>query len=213
MRTPRTLYIYIRNGENVSDLILFKISWHSLYEVAVQHKPYSESIHSLSGVEHCITVVDPETLAEPDIKEFMKTREFISAQKNPFEPHPMNLISRVMMESFRRWAQEQEPFDVVVLGQTTFSEKIMRIQPFKARPSIFVRFSSYYGDGPGGTRPSPRELGFHIDCPKDLKMLFELLNCDGFVRALSLGSRDNAYASVKELNETKIFRKKPLILF
>lgn len=83
----------------------------------------------------------------------------------------------------------QYPFDIIVAGQTPVAEMVIKgldELPAEKKPSLVIRFSSYFGEN---TRPyenstEAKEAGYQYDCAKDYELLYCLLCCKFFIEAV-----------------------------
>ena len=113
----------------------------------------------------------------------------------------------------------QEPFDIMAIGQTPYSELVLSQirHPIiaKIKPFLIIRFSMlHYDDSISENHPPicpVEEMGYHLDCPKDLQVLFDLLTFSDFLEAVSKKSINHVKSAIEAFNV--IYPNSPISIY
>lgn len=104
---------------------------------------------------------------------------------------------------------------IAVIGQTPLFEEVA-IALARGKKSIFeplmIRFSSFYSGASIHSGRSAKSVGFNLDLPKNLFLLFNLLTFEPFIRAVMRKNEGLMMNVLDVLNRKEVFRGNPIIV-
>ena len=106
------------------------------------------------------------------------------------------------------------PYDILVIGQTEVGQTVVSVLQTRPDPFLIIRFSIFYcGQEYGRYREEnpPKQVGYHLDCPKDYQILYDLLTDQNLIQAVAERSIERVREAVEQFNLTH--QDQPILIF